>query len=68
MSGLPCYTAKDNIEMATKARGSQSTQTISSRGQNRPDPGGKAGAGKAAGEAAKPLAAIMRKGAPTRKK
>ena len=37
--------------MATKARGSQSTGITSSRGQNRPTTGGKAGAGDATGRA-----------------
>ena len=38
----------------SKARGSQSTMTQSRGGQNKPDPGGKAGAGDARGTARLP--------------
>jgi hypothetical protein len=43
--------------MVTKASGSQSTKTTSTGGQNKPNPGGAAGAGKARGGAALPSTA-----------
>jgi hypothetical protein len=43
--------------MVTKASGSQSTKTTSTGGQNKPNPGGSAGAGKARGQAVMPSTA-----------
>jgi hypothetical protein len=53
--------------MVTKARGSQSTDTRDVRGQNKPDPGGKAGAGAARGTAKLPPISRTNP-TPTRKK
>jgi hypothetical protein len=47
-------TPSQEISMVTRASGSQSTKTVPKQGQNKPVPGGKAGAGDARGTAKLP--------------
>jgi hypothetical protein len=50
-------TRNEEATMVTKASGSQSTKTTPTQGQNKPQAGGAAGAGKARGGAALPSTA-----------